>query len=151
MKSTEDIILSFLQSLDFPGIRKGEGNEEVCVHLKNLGYKYTPDLVAGPEIITEAPLEGLFFIDVIEPTSDLLFGEEFYSPDQINTPKEFKRILDSNSRQEKSTFIDSLPNAHHDCYLEAINKKLSKYTHDRKFKIDNVEKICANFGLVVKT
>ncbi|NWH06726.1 hypothetical protein [Desulfobacter latus] len=53
-ESSEDKILIFFRSLGFPGIRKGEKNDEVCRYLEENGYKFTPDLVAGPHNIREA-------------------------------------------------------------------------------------------------
>jgi hypothetical protein len=71
--SPESIVLNFLELLCFPGIRRCEGNEDICSYLRENNYRFTPDLVAGPSDIRDAKLEGLFFVDVIKPTGDLLF------------------------------------------------------------------------------
>ena len=70
--------MEFFRKEGFPRIRKGETNKEVCEYLKENGYKFTPDLVACPDDIREAPIEGLFFIDVISPSSEMLFENQYF-------------------------------------------------------------------------
>ena len=82
-QDSEETVLSFLKLIGFPGVRRGETDEGVCNYLKSNNYNLTPDLVAGPPEIKEAPIEGLFFIDVIQPTSDLLFKSEFYKEHEM--------------------------------------------------------------------
>ena len=144
----EKAVLRFLKNLNLPGIRYGEGNKEVCDYLKSNGYKFTPDLVAGPEDIKEAPIEGLFFIEVIKPTSDLLFQSEFFKDLSFNTPQYFKDLLSKNANNDVDTYIDMLPNSHHDCYLDKYNGKLDKYSHQRNFIRDGQVKVTTNFGIV---
>ncbi|MDL1962557.1 MAG: hypothetical protein LWX01_12870 [Deltaproteobacteria bacterium] len=72
-EKSEKAVLECFKKINFPGIKLGERNPEVCNYLKKQNYHYTPDLVAGPKNIKLAPVEGLFFIDVMEPSSDLLF------------------------------------------------------------------------------
>lgn len=148
IQKSEDIVLGFFKLLDFPGIRRGEDDKNLCKYLKTKGYNFTPDLIAGPPDIKDAAIGGLFFVDVIQPTTDLLFNSEFYSDSEIDVPSEFQRILYNNHQNNLSTYIDMLPNLHHDCYLEAMNKKLDKYAHQRKFDDDGEQLISANFGLV---
>lgn len=147
-QDSEETVLSFLKLIGFPGVRRGETDEGVCNYLKSNNYNLTPDLVAGPPEIKEAPIEGLFFIDVIQPTSDLLFKSEFYKEHEIDVPREFKEILLTNSKERPFTYIDMLPTSHHNCYLGALNKKLDKYAHQRKFNRDGERLVSANFGLV---
>jgi hypothetical protein len=64
MGQAETAVLDFLKQLQFPGIRHGEGNSSVCDFLKRNGYHFTPDSVAGPDDLEQAPIEGLFFVDV---------------------------------------------------------------------------------------
>jgi hypothetical protein len=146
--SSENLTLAFLNSLGFPGIRKGEKNEEVCCYFREKGYRFTPDLVAGPEDIKAAEIEGLFFIDVIEPTSDMLFIEKFYKGYNVNIPKIFKEKLEATKNNGKPLHIDDIPNDHHEFYLDKLNDKLDKYAHHRKFS--KGEKIfkSANLGIV---
>ena len=146
--SSEDKTLNFLKSLGFPGIRKGERNDEVCSYLSENGYKYTPDLVAGPQNIREAEIGGLFFIDVITPTSDMLFVSKYYKGYKINIPKIFQEKLDATSNNGKSFFIDEIPNDHQEFYLDSLNNKLDKYAHQRKFKKGEKLFVSANFGIV---
>ena len=145
---SEKAVLFFLKNLDFPGIRFGEGNNQVCDYLKSKGYKFTPDLVAGPENIEDAPIEGLFFVEVIQPTSELLFQSEFYENLEFDIPKFFKNLLTQNNRNEVNTTIDMLPNIHQDCYLKKINKKLDKYAHQRKYVDNSQLTVTANLGIV---
>jgi len=144
----EETVLEFFKLIDFPGIRLGEKDPEICKHLRSRGYKFTPDLIAGPPNIKDAQIEGLFFIDVIQPTTDLLFRSEFYKESEIDVPKVFKKILEQNFKEKASTYIDMLPTLHHECYLGALNKKLSKYAHQRKVDREGGTFVSANFGLV---
>lgn len=140
-------VLDFLKKVEFPGIRLGEGNKSVCDYLKLHHYKFTPDLVAGPPNIDDAPIEGLFFIDVIQPTSDLLFKSKASKQFKLNVSETFKEILQGSNKGENSR-IDMLPDVHHKCYLDALNKKLDKYAHKRKFKRDGQLMVTANLGIV---
>ena len=85
----ESIVLEFLQSIKFPGIRQCEGNREICSYLIENNYVYTPDLVVGPQNIRDTQIENLFFIDIIEPTTDLLFESKFYKGSPFDVPNEF--------------------------------------------------------------
>jgi len=145
---SEDLTLAFFKSLGFPGIRKGEKNTEICRYLRDKGYLFTPDLVAGPQNIAEAEIEGLFFIDVIEPTSDMLFIEKFYKGYDVNIPKIFKDKLKYSESTGKPLFIDDIPNDHHEFYLDKLNDKIQKYAHHRKFRNGEKELVSANFGIV---
>lgn len=145
---SEKDVLEFFRLVGFPGIRFGEKDEGVQKYLKSYNYNFTPDLIAGPEEITEATVEGLFFIDVNEPTSDLLFNSEFYKQYEIDVPRVFKDILKKNSQEKIFTCIDMLPTFHHFCYLNALNKKLNKYSHKRKYSIGERQLVSANLGLV---
>lgn len=147
-QDSEEKVLDFFKLIGFPGIRRGEKDKDFCNHLKSNGYNFTPDLIAGPKNIKDAPIEGLFFIDVIQPTTDLLFESKFYSEYEIDIPREFKEILTKNHREKASTYIDMLPKLHHECYLGALNKKLNKYAHQRKFNREGQQLVSANFGLV---
>jgi len=146
--SSEDLTLAFFKSLGFPGIRKGERNIEVCSYLRAKGYKFTPDLVAGPQKIKESEIEGLFFIDVVTPTSDMLFISKFYEGYNVNIPKIFKEKLEDTENNEKPLFIDDIPNDHHEFYLDKLNDKLDKYAHQRKFNKGEKKFVSANFGIV---
>lgn len=146
--SSEDKTLTFLKSLGFPGIRKGERNNVVCSYLRENGYKFTPDIVAGPKNIREAEIGGLFFIDIISPTSDMLFAEKYYEGYNVKVPKIFKEKLEAALKNNKPLFIDDIPNNHHECYLDSLNKKLDKYAHQRKFKNKDELFVSANFGIV---
>ena len=146
--ASEKAVLCFLKKLDFPGIRYGEGNNQVCNYLKSKGYKFTPDLVAGPENIEDAPVEGLFFVEVIQPTSELLFNSEFYENLDFDIPQYFKNLLTKSSCNDDNINIDMLPNVHQDCYLEKFNKKLDKYAHQRKFIKNGQLMVTANYGIV---
>jgi len=146
--SSENITLTFFKTLGFPGIRKGERNDEVCSYLRENGYKYTPDLVAGPKNIREAEIGGLFFIDVITPTSDMLFASKYYEGCNVNIPNIFKEKLEASINNEKPLFIDDIPNDHHEFYLDPLNKKLEKYAHQRKFEKREEGFVSANFGIV---
>ncbi len=145
---SEKAVLRFLKNLDFPGIRFGEGNNQVCDYLESNGYEYTPDLVAGPENIEDAPIEGLFFVEVITPTSDLLFQSKFFENYDFDTPKVFKELLSKNTRNNGSVNIDMLPNNHQDCYLDKYNSKLDKYAHQRKFLDNGQLMVSTNLGIV---
>lgn len=147
-KDSENKVLEFFKLLGFPGIRRGEKDKELCKYLKINGYNFTPDLVAGPQDIKKAAVGGLFFIDVIQPTTDLLFNSEFYTDHEVDVPHEFEGILKNNYKNNLPTYIDRLPNAHHDCYLAALNKKLDKYAHQRNWNEDGSQLISANLGLV---
>ncbi|MCI5222617.1 MAG: hypothetical protein D3924_08100 [Candidatus Electrothrix sp. AR4] len=144
---SEDIVLEFFKLLNFPGIRQGEGDTEICNYFKKNGYTYTPDLVSGPLNIAEADIGGLFFIDVIEPSTDLLFKSRFYKDHPVDVPDEFRKLLFNNEKEKIAKSIDSLPTYHHQCYLDALNKKLDKYAHQRKCN-KNDSLISSNFGLV---
>lgn len=144
----EKAVLRFLENVDFPGVRFCEGNKQVCDYLKSNGYGFTPDLVAGPKNIEEAPIEGLFFVEVIEPTSDLLFQSEFFKDLDFDIPQDFKDLLNKNTKNDVDTYIDMLPNFHHDCYLDKINGKLDKYAHQRKFILKGQIKVTTNLGIV---
>ncbi len=145
---SEKAVLRFLKNFDFPGIRFGEGNKQVCDYLKLNGYNYTPDLVAGPENIEDAPVEGLFFIEVINPTSDLLFQSKFFENYDFDTPKVFKELLFEKTSTNGSVNIDMLPNNHQECYLDKYNSKLDKYAHQRKFLDNGPLKVSCNLGIV---
>lgn len=146
--ASEKAVLNFLKKLDFPGIRYGEGNNQVCNYLKSKGYKFTPDLVAGPENIEDAPVEGLFFVEVIQPDSDLLFNSEFYEDLDFDIPKYFKTLLTQAGSNEDDINIDKLPNIHQDWYLKKFNKKLDKYAHQRKFTQNGQLMVTTNYGIV---
>lgn len=146
--SSEDITLAFLKFMGFPGIRKGEQNDEVCSYLKEKGYRFTPDLVAGPVDIKEAELEGLFFIDIIQPTSDMLFMSRFYEGYDVDVPKIFNEKLEATENKGEPLFIDDIPNNHHKFYLDSLNKKLDKYSHHRQFRKEGKQFVSANFGIV---
>lgn len=145
---SEKAVLNFFKNLDFPGIRFGEGNKQVCNYWESKGYRFTPDLVAGPENIEDAPIEGLFFVEVITPDKELLFHSKFYENFDFDIPKCFRDLLAKSNNDVVKTTIDMLPNIHQDCYLEKINKKLDKYAHKRKY-IDNEQTmVTANLGIV---
>ena len=59
-----------------------------------------------------------------------------------------KKLLNSSNNEGAFVKIDQLPTHHHKCYLATINKKLTKYAHDRKFKNKKNISVSANFGLV---
>ncbi len=144
----EIAVLEFFKRIGFPGIRLGEGNQSVCDFLKKNNYDFTPDLVAGPQDIAHAPIEGLFFIDVIQPTSDLLFKSIASKHLSINVSETFKKILQDATNDEEKPSINMLPIEHHQCYLDALNKKLDKYSHHRKFTRDGKLLVSANLGIV---
>ena len=137
-------VLNFFEQLDFPGIRLGEGNKAVCDYLRSRGYSFTPDLVAGPQNIEDAPLEGLFFIDIIQPTPDLLFKSDASKQFSVDLSKTFKEIMEGNS----NTSIDMLPTIHYKCYLAALNNKLDKYSHKRTYTHKGQSMVTANLGVV---
>ena len=144
----QNAVLNFFTNLDLPGIRFGEGNKQVCDCLKSKGYKFTPDLVAGPENIEDAPVEGLFFIEVITPDKELLFDSKFYENFDFDTPKYFRDLLAKSNDDVVNKTIDLLPNNHQNCYLEKLNKKLDKYAHKRKFIDNDQSMVTANLGIV---
>lgn len=145
---SEKAVLNFFKKFDFPGIRLGEGNIQVCDYLKSKGYRFTPDLVAGPENIEDAPVEGLFFVEVITPDKELLFDSKFYENLDFDIPQFFRDILGKSKNNNVNTTIDMLPNIHQDCYLDKINKKLDKYAHKRKYSDNKQEMVTANLGIV---
>lgn len=145
---SEIAVLGFLKKIEFPGIRLGEGNKTVCDYLKSHHYKFTPDLVAGPPNIEDAPIEGLFFIDIIQPTSDLLFKSKASKQFELNVPELFKEILQGNTNKDENAYIEMLPDVHHKCYLDALNKKLDKYAHKRKFTCNGQSMVTTNLGIV---
>jgi hypothetical protein len=146
--SAESIVLKFFELISFPEIRKCEGNTEICRYLRENNYRFTPDLVAGPPDIKNAKLEGLFFIDVINPTGDLLFDSNCYQGYKINVANEFRKIIESTKKNKGSCFIDSIPDIHQEFYLDQFNDKLDKYAHQRKFTRCNEQRVSANFGMV---
>lgn len=145
---SEKAVLAFFKKIDFPGIRQGEENIEICNYLKSQGYNSTPDLVAGPKNIKDARVEGLFFIDVIQPTSDLLFKSK--ASHQLNKiiSHEMIDLFNKNTKNNVDTLIETFPTEHHQLYLNVINKKLKKYSHKRAFKKDNKSLVSANLGIV---
>ena len=145
---SEKAVLCFLENLAFPGIRFGEGNKQVIDYLKSKGYKFTPDLVAGPKNIEDAPIEGLFFVEVIQPSTDLLFKSEYYEDLKFNIPQHFKTLLTNNIGNNTTINIDMLPNTHQECYLDKYNKKLDKYAHQRKYVENGQLLVTSNFGIV---
>jgi hypothetical protein len=146
--SAESFVLKFFELISFPGIRKCEGNTEICRYLRGNNYRFTPDLVAGPPDIKDAKLEGLFFIDVIKPTGDLLFDSNCYKGYKINVANEFRRIIESTKNSEDSCFIDSIPDIHQEFYLDQFNDKLDKYAHHRRFNQNGKIFKSANLGLI---
>ncbi len=144
----EVAVLGFLKRMNFPGIRLGERNPNVCDFLKRSGYHFTPDLVSGPDEIDQAPVEGLFFIDIIQPTSDLLFKSSASHGLSINVSRTFKKILDDAANDKENPSINRLPIEHHQCYLEVLNKKLDKYSHKRPFTRAGSLVTSANLGIV---
>lgn len=91
-KSEEDVLL-LLKLLKMPGVRLCESESDICTSLKEKGYKYTPDIICGPSDINEAPLEGLFFVDVNEPSGDFLFLKEASIQLNKNVSQTFYSLL----------------------------------------------------------
>lgn len=144
----EDLVLDFLIKESFPRIRKGENNEDICEYLKENGYKYTPDLVSGPDNIREAPVEGLFFIDVITPSSEMLFESKYFEGCETDVPKEFLDKFIQNKEPGEYVSIYDASHFHHDCYLQKLNNKLDKYAHRRKYTSNGNQFISANMAVV---
>lgn len=144
----EIAVLDFLKQLQFPGIRHGEGSSSVCDFLKRNGYNFTPDLVAGPDDLEHAPIEGLFFVDVIEPSPDLLFKSSASHNLPIDVSGRFKKILDDAAISQEQPSINALPTEHHQLYLGVLNKKLDKYSHQRRFTRADKDVVSANLGIV---
>lgn len=147
MGQAETAVLEFLKQLQFPGIRHGEGNPSVCAFLTRNGYHFTPDLVAGPDDLERAPIEGLFFVDVIEPTPDLLFKSSASHNLSIDVSRTFKKILDDAAISQEQPSINALPTEHHQLYLGVLNKKLDKYSHQRRFTRAGKPVVSANLGI----
>ena len=147
-EKSEKAVLECFRKINFPGIKLGERNPEVCDYLKKQNYPYTPDLVAGPKNIELAPVEGLFFIDVMEPSSDLLFKSKASKQLTVNISETFQQILQETANEQKKPNLGMLPNVHHQLYLEALNKKLDKYAHQRKFSLNNKLMVTTNIGIV---
>jgi hypothetical protein len=146
--TAEDYVLQFLNKEGFPGIRKGETNREVCDYLEENGYRFTPDLIAGPDDIINAPLEGLFFIDVISPSTGMLFESKYYKNYDVDVPKDFFEKFLENKEPGECISIRDLPNSHHKYYLQKFNKKLKKYAHERKYNKNDNQFLSANVGIV---
>ena len=147
-KEEEIAVLKFFKKIDFPGISLGENCKTTCGYLKSQNYSKTPDLVAGPKNLEDAPVEGLFFIDVNQPTGDMLFKSLASKNLNIDIAKIVKEKFQRDNSEGKDTFIDSLPNEHHQYYLNVINDKLDKYAHERKFIQNGKLTVTANFGIV---
>lgn len=127
-KSEEDVLL-LLKLLKMPGVRLCESESDICTSLKEKGYKYTPDIICGPSDINEAPLEGLFFVDVNEPSGDFLFLKEASIQLNKNVSQTFYSLLYKDMEYNQS--FSKLPIEHHQKYLEVLNGKLRKYSHCR--------------------
>lgn len=145
---SEIAVFEFLKKMGLPGIRLGEGDPLVGQYLSERGYNFTPDLVAGPDDLNLAPVEGLFFVDVLSPTSDLLFKASASHQLPINVSRTFKALLDNAKHCQEKPSIAELPTEHHQCYLGALNKKLEKYSHKRPFTRDGKNVVTANLGIV---
>lgn len=144
----EDLVLEFLKKEGFPRIRKGETNKNICDYLKDNGYKYTPDLVSGPDNIREAPIEGLFFIDVISPSTEMLFESIFFKNSEVDVPKDFLRKFLQKQELGQHLSIRDASSYHHKCYLQKLNQKLNKYGHKRKYSSNGDQFVSANVGIV---
>lgn len=129
-EATNNVFL-FLKSLGMPGLRFCEGNPQVISVLKDKGFHKTPDLICGPDNLVEAPQEGFFCIDVTQPTGDFLFKENASNIRQIknNISQQFRSLLGDDNKYSFTS--NQLPTQHHYYILEAFNKKLDKYSHER--------------------
>lgn len=148
MGNSERDVLDILKKISFPGIKLGQGNETVCNYFKSKNYSYTPDLVSGPTKIEQAPIEGLFFIDVNEPSGDILFKTKASHQLEKNISKTLKRLLQNPDRKEENLSINKMPSEHHKKYLDVLNKKLDKYAHQRKFHEGKKISVTSNLGIV---
>lgn len=146
--TSEDLVLEFFRKEGFPRIRKGENNKDICDYLKENGYEFTPDLVSGPDNIREAPIQGLFFIDVISPSSEMLFDSKFFESCETDVPKDFLEKFLQNKEPGQYVSIFDASSFYHECYLQKLNKKLDKYAHKRKYTSNGAQFISANLGVV---
>lgn len=119
-------VFSFLKSLDMPGLRFCESDPEVKTILLGKGFNKTPDLICGPGNLNEAPLEGFFFIDVNEPSGDLLFKQAASRKLASNVAQNFRILLGEDDKFEWS--LDQMPIDHHGDYLKVLNDKVGKYS-----------------------
>jgi len=119
-------VFSFLKSLGMPGLRFCESDPEVKTVLLGKGFNKTPDLICGPGNLSEAPLEGFFFIDVNEPSGDFLFKEAASKKLEKNIAQTFRTLLGEDDKFEWG--LEQLPIDHHAHYLNVLNNKLDKYS-----------------------
>jgi len=56
--------------------------------------------------------------------------------------------LDDAAQNQDKPSIAELPTEHHRAYLDALNKKLGKYSDQRTFTLDGKMLVSANFGIV---
>lgn len=127
--TAEEDVLLLLKTINMPGVRLCESESDICTILKEKGYKYTPDIICGPPDINEAPLEGLFFIDVNEPSGDFLFKKKVSEQLNKNVSQAFYSFLYQDKEYSRS--FSKLPTEHHQNYLKVLNDKLEKYSHCR--------------------
>jgi len=119
-------VFSFLNSLGMPGLRFCESDPKVRTVLLGKGFNKTPDLICGPDDLNEAPLEGFFFIEVNEPSGDLLFKEAASRKLGTNVAQNFRTLLGDEDKFEWG--LEQLPIDHHADYLSVLNNKLCKYS-----------------------
>ncbi len=123
-------VYPFLKSLGFPGVRLCESDPDVKKILQDKGFKKTPDLICGPHDLNTAPIEGLFFIDVNEPSGDFLFKKIASEKRELkNDVSQFFSSLLSGDSFDLA--FNQLPRDHYHEYEAALNSKLDKYSFSR--------------------
>ncbi len=111
-----------------PGVRLCESDPNVNKVLLGKGFTKTPDLICGPDDLNDAPIEGFFFIDVNEPSGDLLFKKTV--SEKLGLKKDvsasFRTLFGEGDKFDWS--LNQLPKDHHPAYLNVLNGKLDKYS-----------------------
>ncbi|MCI5212254.1 MAG: hypothetical protein D3910_26510 [Candidatus Electrothrix sp. ATG2] len=139
-KESVENVLNFFKLMDFPGIRKGEDDQEIDNYFKSiLSYNGTPDLIAGLDNFEEVSIDDLFFIDVNEPSIDNLFKKH----NKIEGASDNLSQLFNRLKENKSFSLEEMPKEHYGNYLKAMNnKKIMKYCYRKEGTISK------NFGMV---
>lgn len=136
-------VYPFLKSLGMPGLRLCESDPGVKKVLFDKGFAKTPDLICGPDDLNNATLDGLFFIDVNEPSGDFLFKKVASEKRELknNISQIFSSLLDG----DKFDFgLDQLPRDHYPEYVAALNNKVDKYSFSRRINTN----IATNTGII---
>lgn len=118
-----DRVLTALAHLGCPAVRRAEGTEEW--RQKQVSYKYTPDLVAGPIVGGGDPKD--FLIDVYAPTG------KYFTDAGAGLPEVASRI--NPIHRDGGSFRLAEVGSAEDMFLANLNKKIAKYSGERENSI----------------